>query len=52
LQYCIDALSLLGKKSGMAMCAAQVLRQAGSRWPATLDASLEGRMPDLSGILT
>ncbi|KAK0303623.1 hypothetical protein LTR01_007956 [Friedmanniomyces endolithicus] len=52
LQYCIDALSLLGKKSGMAMGAAQVLRQAGSRWPATLDTSLEGRMPDLSGMLT
>ncbi|TKA72631.1 hypothetical protein B0A55_05974 [Friedmanniomyces simplex] len=31
LQYCIDALSLLGKKSGMAMCAAQVLQQAAGR---------------------
>ncbi|KAK1074686.1 hypothetical protein LTR74_000930 [Friedmanniomyces endolithicus] len=47
LQYCIDALSLLGKKSGMAKCAAQVLRQAGSQWPATPEVSLEGRMPDL-----
>ena len=28
LQYCIDALWLLGKKSDMAMCAAQVLQQA------------------------
>jgi hypothetical protein len=28
LQHCIDALWLLGKKSDMAMCAAQVLRQA------------------------
>jgi hypothetical protein len=28
LQYCIDALWLLGKKSDMAMCAAQVLLQA------------------------
>lgn len=27
LQHCIDALWLLGKKSDMAMCAAQVLRQ-------------------------
>ncbi|KAK0785689.1 hypothetical protein LTR59_010933 [Friedmanniomyces endolithicus] len=50
LQYCIDALSLLGKKSAMAMCAAQALRQAGSRWPATMDASPEDRMPDLFGI--
>lgn len=27
LQYCIDALSLLGRKSDMAMCAAKVLRK-------------------------